>query len=171
VENGYRLVTERYQPLMNFLRDLHIPPPGPLQTAAQFILHADACRALSADQPDLGRVRPLLEQARTKQINIFDAELAYVVKTTLERMMQKLMANPGDVELLQYITALAALVRGTPLDLNLWKVQNAYWGMLQSDFPISKPKAGQADPGAIEWTKAFLALGEQLNFAVKHLGT
>ena len=170
MESGYRLVTDRYLPLMNFLRDLHIPPPGPLQTAAQFVLHADACRALSADQPDLGRVRPLLEQARTKQINMFDAELAYVVKTTLERVMQKLMANPGDVELLQYIAALAALVRATPLDLNLWKVQNAYWGMLQSDFPMLKPKAGQADPGATEWAKAFLALGEQLNFAVKHLG-
>jgi hypothetical protein len=84
--------------------------------------------------------------------------------------MQKLMANPGNVQLLQYIAALAALVRGTPLDLNLWKVQNAYWRMLQSDFPRLKPKAGQADPGPIEWTKAFLALGEHLNFAVKHLG-
>ena len=170
MESGYRLTTERHLPLMNFLRDLHIPVPGPLQTAAQFILHADACRALAADQPKLDRVRSLLEQARTKQINIFDAELAYLVKTTLERMMQKLMANPGDVELVQYIAALAALVCGTPLDLNLWKVQNAYWGMLQSAFPTFRPKAGQADPGPIEWTRAFLALGEQLNFAVKHLG-
>src|SRR6185436_10265824 len=106
VESGYRIATERYLPLMNFLRDLHIPPPAPLQAAAEFILHADACRALSADQPDLDRVRPLLEQARTKHINIFDAELAYVVKTTLERMMQKLMAHPGDVELLQYLAGL-----------------------------------------------------------------
>ncbi len=170
VESGYRLATERYLPLMNFLRDLHIPPPGPLQTAAEFILHADACRALSAGQPDLDLVRSLFEQARTKQINIFNAELAYIVKTTLERMMQKLLSNPDDVKLLRYLAALAALVRGTPLDLNLWKVQNAYWGMLQSEFPRFKPKAGQADPGAIEWTKAFLALGEQLNFAVKHLG-
>jgi len=170
VESGYRLATERHLPLMNFLRDLHIPPPGPLQTAAEFILHADACRALSADPPDLDHVQSLLEQARTKQINIFDAELAYVVKTTFERMMQKLMANPGDAELLQYLAALAALLRGTPLDLNLWKVQNAYWGMLQSHFPRFGRRAGQADPGPIEWTKAFHALGEQLNFAVKHLG-
>jgi alpha-amylase/alpha-mannosidase (GH57 family) len=170
MDSGYRLTTERHLPLMNFLRDLDIPAPGPLQAAAQFLLHADACRALSADQPDLDHVRPLLDQARTQQLNIFDAELAYVVKTTLERMMEKLVPNPGDVELLRYIAALAALACGTPLDLNLWKVQNAYWGMLQSDFSKLKPKTGQADPGAIEWTKAFLALGEQLNFAVKHLG-
>jgi alpha-amylase/alpha-mannosidase (GH57 family) len=170
MESGYRLVTDRHLPLMNFLRDLYVPPPGLLQTAAQFVLHADACRALSAELPNLDRVRPLLEQARTKQINIFDAELAHVVKTTLERLMQKLTANPGDVEFLQYITALVALVRTTPLDLNLWKVQNAYWGMLQSDFPMLKPKAGRTDPVAIEWTKTFLALGEALNFAVKHLG-
>ncbi len=169
VESGHRLVTERYQPLMNFLRDLRIPLPGPLQTAALFILHADSCRALSADRPDLDRVRSLLEHARAKQIKIFDAELAYVVKATLERMMQKLSANPGDVRLLQYLAALVALVRATPLDLNLWKVQNVYWGMLQSVFPEFKPKAGHPDPGAIEWTRAFLALGDQLNFAVKHL--
>jgi hypothetical protein len=80
------------------------------------------------------------------------------------------MSNPHNVQLLQYTAALAALVRGTPLDLNLWKVQNAYWGMLQSDLPGFKPNAGQADPSPIEWTKAFLALGEHLNFAVKHLG-
>jgi hypothetical protein len=130
------------------------PAARALQTAAQFILHADVCRALSADQPDLDRVRSLLEQARTKQINIFDAELAYVVKTTLERMMQKLMANPGDVKLLQYIGALAGFVRGTPLDLNLWKVQNGM-GNVAVGFSRIKTKAGQADPGAIEWTKRF----------------
>jgi alpha-amylase/alpha-mannosidase (GH57 family) len=170
VERGYRLITERYLPLMNFLRDLRIPPPGPLQAAAQFVLHADACRALSADQPDLDRIRSALEQARRQQINIFDAELAYVTKTTLERMMQKLAATPGNASLLQYAATLVALVRATPLDLNLWKVQNAYWGMLQADFPKLKPKAGQADAASVEWTKAFVALGEQLNFAVKHLG-
>jgi len=170
VESGYRLAIERHLPLMNFLRDLNIPPPGPLQRAAEFNLHADACRALSADRPDLDRVRALLEQAGTQHINIFDAELAYVVKTTLERLTQKLAANPGDVKLLQYLAALAALVRQAPLDLNLWKVQNAYWGMLQSDFPILKQKASEADSGAIKCAKAFLALGEQLNFAVKHLG-
>jgi alpha-amylase/alpha-mannosidase (GH57 family) len=170
IESSYRLVTERYQPLMNFLRDLHIPPPEPLQTAAHFILHADACRALAADLPDLDRVRALLQKARTKQIDIFNAELAYVVKSTLERSMQKLSANPGDVNLLRHLAALAALVRATPLYLNLWKVQNAYWEMLQSDFAKFGPQAGQADPGATEWAKAFLALGEQLNFAVKHLG-
>ena len=69
-----------------------------------------------------------------------------------------------------FAASITALVRATPLDLNLWKVQNAYWGMLQSDFPKLEAKAGQTDPGATEWTKAFLALGEQLNFAVKHLG-
>ena len=118
----------------------------------------------------LDRVRALLQKARTKQIDIFDAELAYVVKSTLERSMQKLSANPGDVNLLRHLAALAALVRATPLDLNLWKVQNAYWQMLLSDFPKYRPKADRADPGPAEWANAFLALGEQLNFAVKHLG-
>ena len=80
-----------------------------MRRAATDLQGSYAIAVISADQPDLERVRPLLAQARKQRINIFDAELAYVVKTTLERMMQRLLANPGNVPLLQHLAALAAL--------------------------------------------------------------
>src|SRR5262249_34993560 len=39
LESRYRLITERYTPLMKFLQDLGAPFPDALQTAADFILH------------------------------------------------------------------------------------------------------------------------------------
>src|SRR4029077_7761085 len=41
LESRFRLITERYEPLVKFLQSLHAPPPPGLETVFDFVLHSD----------------------------------------------------------------------------------------------------------------------------------
>ena len=53
--------------------------------------------------------------------------------------------------------------------LNLWKVQDVYWDLLQKVAPSFRSKAEAGDEPAREWVNRFAALGEKLGFAVETL--
>jgi hypothetical protein len=55
------------------------------------------------------------------------------------------------------------------MGLNLWKVQNTYWEMLQKIAPAFHERAAGGDEAARSWVERFKALGERLGFAAKPL--
>jgi hypothetical protein len=60
---------------------------------------------------------------------------------------------------------LARLVMPLPIGLNLWKVQNTYWGMVPQfsrQIPIQTEETPEAAQACVS---AFLELGETLGFA------
>jgi len=47
--------------------------------------------------------------------------------------------------------------------VNLWKVQNTFYELLQSVYPEFKTKEDQGDEKARTWIRRFTALGEKLS--------
>ena len=45
-------------------------------------------------------------------------------------MIQRLAAHPQDLATISALIRLARLVMPLPIGLNLWKVQNTYWGLV-----------------------------------------
>jgi hypothetical protein len=169
LESRYRLITERYTPLMKFLQDMGAPLPSALQTAADVILAAEIQREFGANQPNPERLQHLLDDARGRNVDVFDADLAYAVKGSLERLLEKVVATPDDLENLKSAEAVARVVRPLPLILNLWKVQNYYYEAKQNIAPWYQKKAVSGDEGGRVWLQHFRGLGAELNFAVDDL--
>jgi alpha-amylase/alpha-mannosidase (GH57 family) len=167
LENRNRLIAERYTPLMRFLEDLGTPLPPALKTAADFILHIDIVNEFNAENTDIERLNGLLEEARRRKLNVWDDELSFAISRKMESLMSRLQENPGDAPLAEHIERLAAIVRHLPIDPNLWRVRNKYWKMLHTVLP--EFRAQKEDENAAGFVKHFLALGEQLNFAPRHL--
>ena len=167
LENRNRLITERYTPLMRFLEDLGTPLPHALKTAADFVLHIDIINQFERENTDIEHLNAALDDARRRKINVWDDELSFAISRKMERLMTKLQEAPGDAALAEHIERLAAIIRGLPIDPNLWQVRNRYWKMLRTVLPEFRSKT--EDEGAREFVKHFLALGEQLNFAPRHL--
>lgn len=169
VEESYRRIWERYIGLSRFLEGLGVPLPKALQTTSSFVLNADLRRQFESDQPDIQRISELhAEIQRTRAV--LDAEtLAYSLKGTLERMLGHLASNPGEIEVLQRLTGLAGLLRDLPLDMNLWKAQNLYYGMLKSLWPgyHGRLATDAGDETARTWIEQFRKLGEHLGFRVE----
>ena len=169
LESRYRQITERYTPLMKFLEDLGAPLPSALQTAADIVLGAQIIREFQGEQVDVERLRQLIDEARARNVNVFNSDLAYAVKGAMERLMQLLAATPEDLAVLKNLEELARLVRPLPLILNFWKVQNLFYETMQGVAPWYQKKAVEGDETAREWLNHFRGLGQELNFAVNHL--
>jgi alpha-amylase/alpha-mannosidase (GH57 family) len=164
LEGRYRLITERYIPLMRFLRDLGAPLPSALQTAADFILNVDISRELQAEETNVARLEENLEEARSRGVPLERDILSYVVKNKLERMLQRLTVNPDDPAQLGQLEAYARVVQAMPLDLSLWKVQNLFYALTQTTLPARLEQAAAGDETARLWVEHFRALGQLLGF-------
>jgi hypothetical protein len=165
LENRYRGIAERYTPLLRFLSDLGAPLPEALKSAIDFVLHVDIARQFEAKEPNIDKLRGFLDEAMARNINVFDDEMNYRVKNKLESMMEAAAAEPENEKLLVQIANLAGLVRTLPLNLNLWRVQDIYWDLIQCQHAEFKRRLDGGDETAKVWISCFQTLGEQLGFA------
>ncbi|MEW6423262.1 MAG: DUF3536 domain-containing protein [Bacillota bacterium] len=162
VAADYRRIYERHAPLMRFLKDLNIPQPKALYTAAEFVLNASLRQAFAEEALDLERIGALLGEAEISNVPLDGPGLAYTLQHTLEKMAERLHEQPGNHSLLAHLDEAIALVRALPFEVDLWKVQNVYYGLLQAVYPEFSKKAGQGDEEARTWVDRFNALGDKL---------
>lgn len=159
---GYRQIYERHVPLIRFLKELNIPQPKVLYSAAELVLNTNL-RQTFADEPlDIERIKALLAEAEISNIPLDDTVLGYVLKQTLERVGRQWLAEPLDQTLLTHLDAVIGLARSLPFEADLWKVQNIYYELLQAVYPDLKEKSGQGDQDAGVWVNQFSALGDKL---------
>jgi hypothetical protein len=76
--------------------------------------------------------------------------------------MEELQARP-DLPALVRAGDLAALISDVPFEVNLWRVQNLFYDLLQVTYG---PMQERKDPEADEWTRRFAELGEKLSVRV-----
>jgi len=166
MEANYRQLYERHYPLMRFLADLGTPLPKSFHSAAEFILNIDLRVALSSDTLEIERIRGLLDEARIWDIDIDTEGLQYELQRTLERMMSSFMSAPEEFPLLNNLVAAVELTRSSPFVVDLGKVQNLYYQMLQTTRPEFEKRAQQGDKTAAEWLGQFVSLGQKLSIRV-----
>jgi alpha-amylase/alpha-mannosidase (GH57 family) len=169
MESRFRLIAERYAPLLKFLESTGTPLPAGLDTVIDFVLHKEIREQVEADPPNLERLRSLIREAEPRGTRVLDPHISYVVKNRMEKLMDELETDPESVERMTLLSHLAALVMPLPLGLNLYKVQNTYWEMAQKTLPTYRDRAQAGDEAAQNWAREFLALGNTLGFAVQGL--
>jgi alpha-amylase/alpha-mannosidase (GH57 family) len=169
LESRFRLITERYTPLMKFLQNVGAPLPAGLETAREYVLHEDIRHALEAEPVNLERLQSLILEAQTSKRNVLDADISFVVKNRLEQMIEQLAAEPAQISRISALDQLARLVMPLPLGLNLWKVQNTYWELLQRFSDKVRAESQQNPEPAQGWSKQFLELGRTLGFALNRV--
>jgi alpha-amylase/alpha-mannosidase (GH57 family) len=158
----FKQIYDRHAPLMRFLKDLQIPRPKALHTAAEFVLNNGLRRALKREEPDFERIKYYLNEVRRLEVALDEAELGYTLKHTVEQIAERLKERPGDITLLQNLDRVMSLVRSLPFEVDMWKVQNIYYRLLNEDYPVFKEKARQADDTAQAWIHYFSNLGDKL---------
>lgn len=158
----YRRIYLRHIPLMRFLKELNIPRPKALHTAAEFILNTNLRQAFAADELDLGHIKALLEDVEVSSVKLDGESLGYVVEQTLGRMSESLRDRSRDQSLIGHLDEIIGLVQTLPFEVDLWKIQNIYYRLLQTIYPEIKEKAVKGDGEARGWLEKFNALGDKL---------
>jgi alpha-amylase/alpha-mannosidase (GH57 family) len=163
IEAAYHHVYEHYYPPMRFLSELGTPIPRSFQAAAEFILNTELRKAVSSDTLDPERIRSLLDEIQTWNVELDTDALSYYLQCNLEHLIIGLAGNPESVELLKKLLAAMTIVGSVPFPVDLWKVQNIYHGMLNSVYPQLQSRKEQGDEVAHEWVELFGSLGNQLS--------
>jgi alpha-amylase/alpha-mannosidase (GH57 family) len=156
---------EYHYPLMRFLVDLGNPLPMAFKSAAEFISDVDLRKAF-ADTIDIERSKVLLDEAKRWNIEVDAEGLGYLLSQTLEQMMARSLADPNNPEMLQSLVAALEMVRSLPFTVDIWKVQNLYYQMLDTEYSGLKQKTKQGDERAAQWIAGFESLGELLSIKV-----
>jgi alpha-amylase/alpha-mannosidase (GH57 family) len=160
-ETLYRQVYERRAPMMRFLTSLHIPLPKSLGAAAQFVLNGNLRTALEQEEINPDQVGGLLETIALEGVAVEADTVEFAFRQNLERLAEQLAADPTGPTLKRLQTA-ASVIQFLPFAVDLWKIQNAYYALLESLFPSMRLAQERGDPAAKLWSETFIALGRQL---------
>jgi len=79
--------------------------------------------------------------------------------------MQALAAMPDDITTLERMNAVFDMVRSLPFRPNLWKVQNVFYGLSQTLYPMMRSRS---DDYAKNWVREFEQLSEKLGLTLQN---
>ena len=167
VEAIYRQLYETNVPLMRFLKDSGVPPPKALCAAAEVVLNAGLRRAFEEEEFSLEVIEALLDESRSQGISLDEETLEYALRRSLERMVDRLATSPTELDSLNNLDGAVHILRSLPFRVNLWKVQNVFYDLLQTVYPGWRERADQGDEKARTWIRHFSILGERLSVRVE----
>jgi alpha-amylase/alpha-mannosidase (GH57 family) len=161
VESVYRQVYENNAPLLRFLKAIYVPPPAALHTAAEYVLNASLRKAFEDKELNLDSIVSLLEVANLEGVSLDAATVEMAVRRRLEGMAEEFREKPEDYSLLQALDTVTSLLKDLPFEVNLRKIQNLFYTVLQTAYPEFQKKA-EKEETAREWVRLFTSLGEKL---------
>lgn len=164
VEASYCDIYEKHVPLAHFLRDLGVPLPKVIRTAAEFALNSRLRIAFADEEMDLDRVSKLLEEAKAGGIALDSTTLEFTLRQTIERLFFRFAKKPADTAAVERLQAVVELARSLPFEVVLWTPQNIWWDVRRTFF--AENHAAPGDQAAQAWAQRFQALGEKLGLRV-----
>ena len=163
----YRQIYETNVPLMRFLGDSGIPPSKALYAAAEVVLNADLRRAFENEELSPELIDPLLEESRSQGVSLDEETLEYALRRSLERMVDRLATSPTELDSLKKLNGAVDILSSLPFQVNLWKVQNVFYDLLQTAYPGLREQADRGDEKARNWVRNFISLGKKLSVRVE----
>jgi alpha-amylase/alpha-mannosidase (GH57 family) len=160
-EAVYRQMYEHRAPMMRFLANLRIPLPKPFSVAAGIVLNEYLRRALEQEEINPERVHTLLETAKLEGVALDNTTLEFAYRHNLERIMERVLGKP-QVDSLQQLDRAASLIDSVPFRVDLWKIQNSYYRLLETIYPGMRRQKEAGDDAARAWLACFESLGQKL---------
>ena len=133
--------------------------------AAELVLNNYLRQALEQEEIDAERVNTLLETTKLEGVAIDADTLEFAFRYNLQRMAERLLANPT-VDLLEQLDRAATLLDVVPFRVDLWKIQNACYRLLENVYPSMLGEAERGDATAQTWVNSFRSLATKLSIKV-----
>lgn len=166
VEASYRHIYEDNFAIMSFYHSLQRRLPRPFYSAAEYILNTDLKRIFDEEDPDVDKLKRLIEESKRWSVNLDLTTIGFTAGTWVNSIMDKLLENPEDIQLFRKIDMTLEALSPLSLTLNLWKAQNIYFSISRNFYDSMKEKAEKGDKPANEWIGDFIRLGHHLHVKI-----
>lgn len=167
MEVSLRRLNEHHYPIIQVIRQLHIPLPNILSHTVLVMLNTDLLRVLGDEIPDARRLEELVTEAREWSLEIDKVTVEFVVKRRLTDLMGSLQKAPSEIRCLEGIESILRILTPLHLNLDLWKAQNIYFALGQDVYGEEMKKAEAGDGQAKKWVDLFGQVGRYLRVRVK----
>jgi alpha-amylase/alpha-mannosidase (GH57 family) len=161
---AYQNLFEHGRALMEFVQQTGMPVPKAFLIAAQPALNAALKNAFTREEIDGDEVRRIVDQIGKWQVGMDQPDTEFFLRGHLQDLMRGLAREPGDLKLMTKIDQIMELLKTTPVELELWQMQNDYYLMAKTVYHDYLQKEKQGEEGAKAWLEAFRKLGEQFHF-------
>ncbi|MFC1634424.1 DUF3536 domain-containing protein [Planctomycetota bacterium] len=166
IEASFRHIYDHNFALMLTIRNMHMPLPRPLATAAKFILNNDLCYEIEAEKIDLNRLKNLAEDARRLSLNLDKKRLRFVSGRKISRLMDCFKESLDDLDLLQTTGKTLEILKTVISGIDLQNAQNIFFEVAKSRYPEVEAKAQSGNETAAKWVADFKHLAQQLGLVI-----
>jgi hypothetical protein len=153
---------EDHAPLMRFLGTLKMPLPKAYHAAAAVAINGRLRAAVAASPPDAGRIRSLLEQAESAEVELEGEALGFALGAVLDSLAEHWRSRPEDLSRLRALRETVELACSLPFWVDVWKAQTIFYRVLENVFPGILVGANKKSKRDSEWMQEFRTLGELL---------
>ena len=140
--------------------------PRAVYAAAEFVLNTRLRHALGSEPLDFNGIQNLMGDAEGAKVALDVPTLEYALRMRLEKIAEGFRADPANVELLRGLEAAVGVARSLPLEVNLWKIQNICYELLQTTYHGFQQKGKEEGQNANAWIEHFRALAEKLSLRI-----
>jgi hypothetical protein len=160
-----------YPHLMSMLRILvktggSLVIPRAFYAAVEFVLNSRLRRALGSEPLDFDAIQNLIADAEGAKVALDLSTLEYTLRMKLERMAEAFQADPANTELLAGLGTAVGVARSLPLDMNLAKIQNICYDLLQAEYKNVEKQKAEGGQHSTEWIDRFRPLAEKLSLYI-----
>ena len=152
----YQKIYEQQGPLMQVLKELHIPVPKAMKATAEIALSSLLRRAVESSELSFASIQGLVEEFHVAEVPMDAAALEMRLRRGLEASFQDFYANPYELASLARCREQVAAAKLLPLPAVLWSIQNYSFEILQTVYPEMQQK------GEAEWLAEFNQLADLL---------
>ncbi|HQE21813.1 MAG TPA: DUF3536 domain-containing protein [Thermosynergistes sp.] len=161
---AFRRILEENYTVMNFLKEMGIAFPKPLEAVAEVVLNVDILRLLGEEAPDLEALRRTVEDVKRWDVPLDEGAVGLAASRCADALLLKLKEEPFDVELLEEIDGTLQLLDELSLSIYPWKAQNVYFLLTKEVYPTAKDHLSGEE--ADRWVELFKRVGGHLKVQV-----
>jgi alpha-amylase/alpha-mannosidase (GH57 family) len=158
---------ERMAPLMSYLMNLGMTLPAYFKNIAASVINADLQRAFEEREFNADHAKILLESAAFWHVDLESDGLEYALRGTIEKLMQEVHGNPGNLPVLRKFASAVRLALKLPFTINFYRTQNCYYEALRGRYPELKAASEKLMPNAKIWAEEFKEIGMLLSVKVE----
>jgi hypothetical protein len=123
-----------------------MPIPRVFRAVGEFVLGAQLREAIEAAEPDLDRIRRLLEEARQSDLGLDAAGLGLALQKSIEARFAALPSPPAGAEALGRLEAMVRFAAESRLPVGFWNAENRYYELLRSRLSELREQARRRAP-------------------------
>lgn len=160
-------LSDQTQELLRLLADTGSSSADKPTDIASIALEVRLGRFLADPDPDWQRVGALLKGADSAGVHLDRPAIAYRIQPAAVRALRRRLGpEPGEVPNLQVAIALIAQIQALPIAINIRGMQDLFYDLLQTVYPVVSEHADRGDAAARTWVDQCAILGAKLSVRV-----